>query len=462
MHDSEALAFTHDFAGKIPSERFITDPGTLDQLSKDFYWYSPVLERQLKDKRADVAIAPRSIDEAQVLLAHAYAHDLPVTIRGAGTGNYGQAVPLYGGLLLDLSALDRIVKIDEKEGYVVAESGARLGAIEEQARRVGWELCCYPSTFVKSSLGGFLCGGSGGIGSISHGPLREKGIVRGVEILTLESSPRRIWLRGEDSLRVLHAYGTNGLVVTVELKLAPKVAWGQIAAAFSTFAECFDFTEKIARDESIRKRLVTCFEWPIPSYFKPIKKYLVDGKAAVFLEVDESQMETVKAMIAAAEGSVTFEQGYREPRRGPLLSDYTWNHTTLWALKFDPELTYLQCGFNRERVREQFAQLKEKFGDEFLFHIEFLKADGAVVPGSIPVVRFSTDERLREMIDFCEKIGVGVSNPHTYVLGDNGRAHAEDKTLAKQSYDPKGLLNPGKLKNYPLPAGLQPLKTSFV
>jgi FAD/FMN-containing dehydrogenase len=456
------LSFIQDLAAKIPSDRFFTDAATLDRLSKDFYWYSPVLVRQLKDKRADIAIVAGSIEELQEVLAYAYAQDLPITLRGAGTGNYGQAIPLYGGLLLDLSGLDRIIKIDEQERYLVAETGARLGAMEEQARRVGLELCCYPSTFVKSSVGGFLCGGSGGVGSISHGMLREQGMVRGVEILTLEESPRRIWLRGEDCLKVLHAYGTNGLVITVELKLVPKVPWGQLAASFETFAECYDFTEKIARDDSIRKRLTTCFEWPIPSYFTPIRKYLPEGRAVTFLEVDENQLDLAEKMALEAKGTVTFRQGNREPRRGPLLSDYTWNHTTLWALKADPSLTYLQCGYDRESARDQFAQLKSKFGDEFLFHIEFTKENGVVVPGSAPIVRFTTEDRLQEMIDFCHEIGVGVANPHSYVLGDNGRLHADSKTEAKKIYDPKGLLNPGKLKDYPLPAGLQPLERAFV
>ena len=453
--------FTRDLAAAIPEERFITDAATLDRLSKDFYWYSPVLVRQLKDKCADIAIVASSIEELQQLLTQAYAQDMPITLRGAGTGNYGQAIPLYGGLLLDLSGLDRILKVDEKEGYIVAEAGARLGAMEEQARRAGWELCCYPSTFVKASVGGFLCGGSGGVGSISHGMLWEQGTVRGIEILTLEETPRRIWLRGDDCLKVLHAYGTNGLVVTVELKLVPKVSWGQIAVAFDTFDASYDFTEKISRDDSIRKRLATCFEWPIPSYFTPIKKILPEGKAVTFLEIEESELDAVEKMGADAGGTVTFRQNHQAPRRGPFLSDYTWNHTTLWALKADPRLTYLQCGYDREKARDQFAQLKDKFGDEFLFHIEFTKENGIVVPGSAPIVRFTTESRLREMIDFCHEIGVGVANPHSYVLGDNGRVHATSKTEAKKIYDPKGLLNPGKLKDYPLPTGLQPLEPAF-
>jgi hypothetical protein len=260
----------------------------------------------------------------------------------------------------------------------------------------------------------------------------------------------------------LHAYGTNGLVVAAELRLTPKVSWAQLAGAFPDFNACFDFTEEIARDDSVRKRLTSCFEWPIPSYFKPMRKYLLEGQAVVFLEVDQAQLEQVKARIVAAGGTVAFEEASQEPRRGPLLSDYTWNHTTLWALKFDPSLTYLQCGFDRVKAREQLAQLKAKFGQDFLFHLEFMRMGGEVQTGSAPIVPFTTEARLREMIDFCGEIGVGVLNPHRFTLGDNGRRLLDSQVEAKKRYDPKGLLNPGKLKNYPLPAGYQPLEPGNV
>jgi hypothetical protein len=113
-------------------------------------------------------------------------------------------------------------------------------------------------------------------------------------------------------------------------------------------------------------------------------------------------------------------------------------------------------------VREQFAQIKAKFGDEFMFHIEFGKWNGEISPGSIPIVRFTTEERLQEMIDYCEQIGVSVSNPHTCTLGSHGRHFSLDTRVgSKKEYDPKGLFNPGKIKGYPLPPGLTPLELSL-
>ena len=95
----------------------------------------------------------------------------------------------------------------------------------------------------------------------------------------------------------------------------------------------------------------------------------------------------------SSHAEVTFTGAYEGPRTQPLLSDYTWNHTTLWAMKADPAYTYLQCGFSATKCREQFQLLRERYGQEILFHIEFMKnGEGVVVPGAIPVVRFTTDD----------------------------------------------------------------------
>ena len=160
--------------------RVSTVPQVVNRLSRDFYWYSPVLRKQLDGKIADVVVHPLTVREIQDVLAYCYANEIPVTARGAGTGNYGQAVPLHGGVLLDLSRMDQIESITA-DGVAICQPGVRLGVLEAEARKTGWELRCYPSTVVKASVGGFLGGGSGGIGSVAHGALRDFATVRALE-----------------------------------------------------------------------------------------------------------------------------------------------------------------------------------------------------------------------------------------------------------------------------------------
>ncbi len=431
----------------IPPSQVLTEPAQVERLSKDFYWYSPILKPQLENKRADVIVQPTSLEEAIATIRFAFAENIPVTVRGAGTGNYGQAIPLQGGIVLDSANFNKIHSI--QNGIIECDPGVRLGTIEGEARKIGWELRCYPSTWVKASVGGFIGGGSGGVGSILHGGLAEPGTVAAIDVLTMEAEPRVIHHEGQSVHDVRHSWGTNGIIVKVWLGLAPKQSWAQLCAVFDTWDACYDFSEKIAFDDTWVKRLATSFEWPIPSYFAPIRKYLPDGKSAVFFEIEDSQAEHLKTAAEAAGGTVTYLQNYSEPRKGPLLSDYVYNHTTLWAIKADNALTYLQCGFETDRVREQFALLKARFGDDFLFHLEFAKGGGKVGVGAIPIIRYSTDERLWEMVHYCEEIGVGVANPHLNFVEGGGRYRPDNiQLLTKHKYDKRGLLNPGKMKSF--------------
>jgi FAD/FMN-containing dehydrogenase len=429
--------------------RVIDNPQIVERLSRDFYWYSPVLKKQLDGKTADLVVQPVSAEEVQNVLAYCYAKEVPVTARGSGTGNYGQAVPLHGGVVLDLSLMDKIEAITE-DGVAICGPGARLAALEAEARKVGWELRCYPSTVVKASVGGFLAGGSGGIGSVSHGGLRDFGTVRAIEVVTMEAEPRVLKYEGEKVHDILHAWGTNGIINRVWLALTPAVEWAQCAIAFDTFDAAFGFAETVANSSEWTKRLVTVFEWPIPSFFTPVKQVVRDRKALIFFMIAAAQLDDFEAAAEQAGGDVSYAGAHPSLKTVPLLSDYTWNHTTLWAIRADASYTYLQCGFDPVRVREQFAELKRRFGDDILFHIEFMKnGQGVVIPGSIPVVRFSTEERLNEMIAACGEIGVGVANPHVNHVEGGGRYRDDDvQLLAKQQLDAKGLLNPGKMATF--------------
>jgi FAD/FMN-containing dehydrogenase len=429
--------------------RVLTAPAVLDRLSHDFYWYSPVLRPLLKSKTGDVAVQPVNIDEILAVLRFAGQRDVPVTVRGAGTGNYGQCVPLEGGIVLDLSLMDKLEEIT-KDGVAVCQPGLRLAVLETEARKQGWELRMYPSTLVKASVGGFLAGGSGGIGSVAHGGLRDFDNVRAFEVVTMEDPPRVVLHEGAAVHEILHAWGTNGVLTRIWFPLAPAVEWTQLTAAFDTYLEAFRFTQSIAVDAAWTKRLATVFEWPIPSFFTPVKQVVREGKALALIMIATAQADALRAAVDAASGEVTFSGAFVGPRTQPLLSDYTWNHTTLWAMKADPAYTYLQCGFSPTDCEEQFRLLRERYGTDILFHIEFMKnGDGVIIPGALPVVRFTTEMRLNDMIAYCRSIGVFVANPHVNHLEDAGRFRADNIQLnAKQKYDPRGLLNPGKMISF--------------
>jgi len=332
----------------------------------------------------------------------------------------------------------------------VAGPAARLGTIENAARKVGWELRCYPSTWVKASIGGFVGGGSGGIGSIGWGGLSAPGTIKRFKLLTIEESPQVLTLNEAEALSAFHAYGTNGLIVEIQMRLGPAYSWDQMVIAGKDWDGLLSFADEIARDDGVRKRLVTVLETPIPSFFKPIRKFYPADHHLVFLEVEADKTAEVRSRAEAAGLAVSHVIPHHEPRRSPMLSDYTWNHTTLWAINTDESYTYIQSGFGTD-FREQFRLLHARFPGEILFHLEFTRdmqaggSPGKTVVGGIPIVKFTDEARLKEIIEYCREIGVTIADPHTCYVDEGWSGADWSPHLAlKARTDPFGLLNPGK------------------
>src|SRR6218665_1677405 len=97
------------------------NPALVRQKSRDFYWYSPVLKEQLEKVVGDIVVTPKNDAEVIRVLKAAYAHNVPVTARGGGTGNYGQCMPLSGGIVLNMLAMNAVKEIGP--GRVLAEAG---------------------------------------------------------------------------------------------------------------------------------------------------------------------------------------------------------------------------------------------------------------------------------------------------------------------------------------------------
>ncbi|AFH62560.1 FAD-binding oxidoreductase [Paenibacillus caseinilyticus] len=441
-----AIGWEKDMLDLVGDEGLLLDAGSRTRLSKDYYWYSPVLEPKLREKLADGVALPSTEEELVKVLTFAYRRSIPVTVRGAGTGNYGQAVPLQGGLVIDLSRMDRILELGG--GTARVQCGVKLGTLERRAREAGWELRIYPSTFMKATVGGFVCGGSGGIGSVTWGNLWDGNVLEAV-VYTMEAEPRRLVVRERELYDYIHNYGTTGIVTELVIPLAPRTEWMQSVVQFPELAGAVQFGETLAADGSIAKRLVSPMEWPIPAYFTPIVSRFQPGEAAVLLETADGTSEAVRRLAEDFGGRIGHATEAAEYRKSIGLSDFTWNHTTLWALKSDPGITYLQAGFSPADYLEQIRMIKAAFGSEVLLHFEWIRSGGVLTPSSLPLVHYRSEERLYEIIAFFEQHGVRIYDPHTWVLADGGRGEAGSMSRRKRLNDPRGLLNPGKLTAAP-------------
>src|SRR5262245_13549150 len=207
-----------DYLAAIGDVDHSIDPITIRRKSRDRYAVSPLLRKSLQGKYADIVVSPKSKAEVVRAVAAAVKHRIPITARGGGTANYGQSVPLRGGILLDMTQLAGIVW--KKAGAIRALAGTIVHDVDEAARDIGWELRMFPSTCATATIAGFVAGGTGGIGSARWGVLRDRGNISAIEVVTAEDTPRVIELRGAKTALVHHSYGTNGIITEVELPLA--------------------------------------------------------------------------------------------------------------------------------------------------------------------------------------------------------------------------------------------------
>jgi FAD/FMN-containing dehydrogenase len=434
-------------AADLPALDWVTDPARVARLSQDFAWFSPVLKRQLAEKTAEIAVRPRTEEEIRAVVAACAKERIPITVRGSGTGNYGQSIPLHGGVILDMSGYNGFGWV--RAGIGRAQAGIRLADFDRKARPEGWELRWLPSTFRSATLGGLFGGGFGGAGSITYGPVAAAGNVLGIRVMTVEADPQVVELRGADAMLLHHTYGTNGIVLELEVALAPALDWVESIATFASFDAGLAFASSLTSAPGLVKKEVCFFGAPVPSLMGPIAEHMAGGCHAVIVLMAAPSQPAMEAMVAAAGGTIAYCKTAAEAGSRTLL-EYTWNHTTLVAMKADRNLTYIQSAFDPPRHVEQVKALEALLGGEVLMHLEFLRTkEGAVSCSGLQLIRFSTEARLQQIMQIHRDNGVAINDPHVYILEDGKQGTLNPAVVAmKQRFDPHGLLNPGKMRSW--------------
>jgi FAD/FMN-containing dehydrogenase len=438
-------------ADELPDLDWITDAQRVSRLSQDFAWFSPVLKRQLADKHGDLAVRPRSEDDIRRVAAACARHGIALTLRGSGTGNYGQSTPLHGGLILDMSGYNAFGWV--RDGVGRAQAGIRLADFDRQARPQGCELRWLPSTFRSATLGGLFGGGFGGAGSITYGPMAAVGNVLGLRVMTVEPEPRVLEVRAPEALLLHHVYGTNGIVLELEVALAPALSWTECIATFDSFDRALEFSSTLAASPGIVKKEVCFLGAPTPDYITALADHLPKGCHAVLMLVADSSEAGMREVLAQYDGAITYRKTAEEVRTSNrTLIEYTWNHTTLNALKVDKSLTYIQSGFDPAHHLEQAKALERALAGEVMMHLEFLRTkEGAHNCSGLQLIRYTSDERLEEIMQIYRDHGVAINNPHVYIVEDGKQGTLNPAVLdLKSRFDPQGLLNPGKLRSWPV------------
>lgn len=431
-------AFLGDLTGALHPDRVSTLEAVRLAASRDGAYLSPLLSAVLPDRTADVVARPADTGELLTAVRIAYAHGVPIVARGRGTGNYGQAVPLAGGLVVDLTGMDRVLEVGD--GWIRAEAGATFVALEAAARQHGQEIAMLPTT-VGSTLGGFLGGGAGGLGSIEHGWLWD-GFVLAVDVVTGPpgDAPRQVHGRG--CLPYLHAYGVTGIIATATVRLAPARRRTAVLASFPAgdWAGATRAGQQLLRLD-LPPRLVSLDDAALIETY-PADPALPSGRISLRAVVDVATVPEVTAAVSVHGGRVESVAadavGY--------VSTLAFNHVTLRARKARPDLCHLQVG-GEPLVADPDAVRACLPGA--MLHLDGLRTHlDPVDPrrgrgfGGLLLSEFRGAATLYDGVDRLRELGVHVIDPHTWELG--GPALPGIRAAATAN-DPLGLLNPGKL-----------------
>ena len=446
-----------DLTARLAPVEVVDEPVLVKKRSRDFFWYSPVLNAELKKCFGDLVAIPKTREELRHCLKLAYEADCPVVVRGGGTGNYGQAVPVDGGLILQSTGMDRIIEIGD--GFVRAEAGALMKDVNTALAEHGREMAMFPSTQDIATIGGFVAGGSMGIGSLATGALREPGNMLELKVMSVEAEPREISFTGDDVMRIHHAWGLNGVITEVSLRTVETRDWIACMATFDDYAAAYAAALAIARSDAIAPKLASVVDARIAAFFPRLEGHIRANKDLTVALVPSEDMETLRALVEAHEGLL--DQALSEPKRQalglPHVFEFCYNHTTLQVLKSDRSATYQQIGVPDASDVAAISRLRHDLGDKAWTHHEFARRDGAVISIDLPIVWATTAKEIAEVDDIYRAHGFTVYDAHTSKVERGGLHDVDYRHLAwKKRLDPKGLMNSAKSVAWEMVKDLSP------
>ena len=461
------MTLSAELASIVGGDRAETDPAAIGARLRDNSWLSPVLSGYIDAMAGastggslgvEAIVGPADLEQLAACVAAAYRHDTPITMLGAGTSNFGQSIPMRGGIVIELSRLcemgDPAAAADS--GRITVGAGALLGRVDAAVRAHGAELPVVTTTYAASHAAGWVAGGHVGLGSSSWGTIWDGNIV-GATVMTCEAEPRLLDL-DEDSVEpVLHAYGTTGIITDVTFRLVPARTWVEMVAAFPRFDGAARFVVDLA-EQAEGIRVAAAQEPTLTPAFTALADDAANDEALVMAIVADSETDFVNALAAARGGRVIPWQGLGASRR-PTLAYMVYGHRMLWVKKLFASAAFLHCYLSESRPVDQLLAIKARFGEHCLVELKYIRSrwlrerwgqsgDGVIFAPLVGMVNGRED--LDGLLAFCDDIGVAYQNPHTFFLDEQG-LFADPGLLHrfKRQADPKGLLNPGKLSDEP-------------
>lgn len=442
----------------LGSGRVLTDPEVLEPYSHD--------ESETAPRTPDAVVRATNAADVAATLRIANAHRIPVTPRAGGTGRVGGAVPVEGGIVLAFEGMQRIRGLETADQLAIVEPGVVTGELHRAVESEGLFYPPDPNSLGGCRIGGNVSANAGGPRAFKYGVTRD--YVLGMQVVladgTILSVGRRTpkGVTGYDLTSLfVGSEGTLGVITEITLGLVPN------PPAVGTLLAFYDDDRSVARAVSALAsvRIVPrCIELldsialglverdaglPAPAGAKAMLLVELDGEPGA-LEADLERAGNALTELGALEVLVASKAGERE---------------RLWAARRELSRTLRRSArfklsedvvVPRSRLAELLARCRElserhrivmptygHAGDGNL-HVNFLWEDES----QRPAVDAAIEGLFRAVVSMQGTLsgehGIGVLK-RPYLPLEQSEALIELQRQIKRTFDPQGILNPGKI-----------------
>ena len=422
----------------------------------------------------DLAVQPRSTEEVAAVMKICYENNIPVTPRGAGTGLAGGAVPLYGGVLMDISKMNRIKGYDLENFVVEIEAGVLLNDLAADCKKQGMLYPPDPGKF--ACLGGNVATNAGGMRAVKYGTTRDY-----VRAMTVVLPTGEITHLGATVSKTSSGYsllnlmigseGTLGIITELTMKIipAPKVnvsliiPFRDLNTALSTVPKFKMAHLDPQAIEFMEREIVLSSERYVGKAVFPSELYGIPIGAYLLVTLDGESEEAVDDLIEQA-GNLALEAGAIEV----LIADTPTRIKDAWAARS----SFLEAIMEETKLLDEcdvvvpvnkiagYLEFVNKVGRECGLTI---RSFGHAGDGNIHIYQCSNDlseEEFKRKVDkFFDIIYKKATDCGGLVSGEHGIGSGKVKYLAqsvgetnmalmegiKRVFDPKMILNPGKV-----------------
>jgi D-lactate dehydrogenase (cytochrome) len=441
----------------IAAERVSTRPGDLEAVARD--------ESSLPAGKPEVVVWPASTEEVASVIRLAAENGTPVTARGAGSSLEGNSIPTQGGIVLDLSRMQRVLAVRADDLQVDVEPGVVYAELNRQLRPTG--LFFPPSPGGSSdvaTIGGMVATNASGIYSAKYGGTRDyvraaTAVTGNGEIVRLGNLCRKHSTGYHLLGLVIGSEGTLAILTEITLALAPlpvgsrrwAFAFADDVAAAATIADLFRYGVDVAAAEFLDRATIAA----------------VNGFRSLSLEESPTLLiEAHGSEAALAETTRTVETIAKERSARPLLlaaGQDPWRdvrHYTTRAIEaLDPAADIVRADLavpisTLPRLVESCAAAGAEYGRRiFLFGHAGIGILHVLIPARREATRdWQAAESAKDrLVSAAIELGGTVSGEHG--MGSGNRKYAATALGpaldlmkgVKVVFDPKGILNPGKI-----------------